>query len=48
MKKKYTRKQFADRETNLRKMRRNDPTLFEQVFCNYCARKNLDHIVKQL
>lgn len=35
----YTRKQFADREDNIRKMRRNDPIQFDVLYREYCRIK---------
>jgi uncharacterized membrane protein YkvA (DUF1232 family) len=37
--KKYTRKQFANKADNLRKMRKNDPIQFDVLYREYC-RKN--------
>jgi len=46
--KKYTRKQFADREDNLHKMRRNDPVQFEVLFVDYCRIKGFQHIAGRI
>jgi len=35
----YTRKQFQNREDNLRKMRKSDPIQFERLFTDYCRIK---------
>ena len=34
--KKYTRKQFAEKEDNLRKMRKNDHIQFDVLYREYC------------
>jgi hypothetical protein len=39
--KKYTRKQFAEREDNLKKMRKNDPIQFDVLYREYCRLKKL-------
>ena len=46
--KKYTRKQFAGREDNLRKMRRNNPIQFEVLFVDYCRIKGFQYITGRI
>ena len=40
-KKTYTREQFADREDNLRRLRRTDPIQFDVLYREYCRLINV-------
>lgn len=42
----YTRKKFAERNGELRKMRRNDPIQFEVLFIEHCRTNRLNHYSK--